>query len=187
MVAPGSSTAFDIAASWAIIAVHADSVGTIQAMSKKKIVARLSPIHGNGVFADEAIRKGERIVRYKGKVSTHAQVDEAYGELEENGHTFLFTLNDDYVIDANVDGNVARWLNHSCAPNCEAVVEENAKGKAHKDKIFIEAIRDIEPGEELTYNYGIVLDTPHTAKMKKVWGCKCGAKRCTGTMLQPKR
>ncbi len=156
-------------------------------MSKKKIVARLSPIHGNGVFADEAIRKGERIVRYKGKVSTHAQVDEAYGELEENGHTFLFTLNDDYVIDANVDGNVARWLNHSCAPNCEAVVEENAKGKVHKDKIFIEAIRDIEPAEELTYNYGIVLDTPHTAKMKKVWGCKCGAKRCTGTMLQPKR
>jgi uncharacterized protein len=161
--------------------------GTVHAMSKKKIVARLSPIHGNGVFADEAIRKGDRIVRYKGKVRTHAQVDEAYGELEENGHTFLFTLNDDYVIDANVDGNVARWINHSCAPNCEAVLEENSKGKGHKDKVFIEAIRDIEPGEELTYNYGIVLDEPHTAKMKKVWGCKCGAKKCTGTMLQPKR
>ena len=155
-------------------------------MSKKKIVARLSPIHGNGVFADEAIRKGERIVRYKGKVLTHAQVDEAYGELDEDGHTFLFTLNDDYVIDANVDGNVARWINHSCAPNCEAVLEENRKGKGHKDKVFIEAIRDIEPGEELTYNYGIVLDDPHTAKMKKTWGCKCGAKKCTGTMLQPK-
>ncbi len=156
-------------------------------MSKKKIVARLSPIHGNGVFADETIRKGDRIVRYKGAVRTHDEVDEAYGDIDENGHTFLFTLNDNYVIDANVDGNIARWINHSCAPNCEAVLEENGKGKAHKDKVFIEAIRDIQPGEELTYNYGIVLDEPHTAKMKKVWGCKCGAKKCTGTMLQPKK
>ncbi len=155
-------------------------------MSKKKIVARLSPIHGNGVFADELIRKGERVVRYKGEVRSHAQVDEAYGEIDENGHTFLFTLNDDYVIDANVDGNVARWINHSCAPNCEAVLEENTKGKPRKDKVFIEAIRDIQPGEELTYNYGIVLAERHTAKMKKIWGCKCGAKKCTGTMLQPK-
>lgn len=156
-------------------------------MSKKKIVARLSPIHGNGVFADELISKGDRIVRYKGKVRTHDEVDEAYGELEENGHTFLFTLNDDYVIDANVDGNIARWINHSCAPNCEAVVEENSNGKTHKDKVFIEAISDIQPGEELTYNYGIVLDEAHTAKQKKIWACKCGAKKCTGTMLQPKR
>ncbi len=155
-------------------------------MPKKKIVARLSPIHGNGVFADELIRKGERIVRYKGEVRSHAQVDEAYADIDENGHTFLFTLNDDYVIDANVDGNVARWINHSCAPNCEAVLEENAKGKPRKDKVFIEAIRDIQPGEELTYNYGIVLAERHTAKMKKIWGCKCGAKKCTGTMLQPK-
>jgi SET domain-containing protein len=91
------------------------------------------------------------------------------------------------VIDANVDGNIARWINHSCDPNCEAVVEENDKGKPHKDKVFIEAIRDIEPGEELTYNYGIVLDEPHTAALKKLWGCRCGAKKCTGTMLQPKR
>lgn len=156
-------------------------------MPKKKIVARLSPIHGNGVFADEAIRKGDRIVRYKGKVRSHAEVDELYGEQQENGHTFLFTLNDDYVIDANEDGNIARWINHSCAPNCEAVQEANAKGKTHKDKVFIEAIRDIAPGEELTYNYGIVLDEPHTAKLKKLWGCRCGSKQCTGTMLQPKR
>ena len=155
-------------------------------MPKKKIVARLSPIHGNGVFADELIRKGERIVRYKGEVRTHADVDEAYADIDENGHTFLFTLNDDYVIDGNVDGNVARWINHSCAPNCEAVQEENTKGKPHKDKVFIEAIRDIQPGEELTYNYGIVLAERHTAKLKKIWGCKCGAKKCTGTMLQPK-
>lgn len=156
-------------------------------MPKKKIVARLSPIHGNGVFADEAIAKGERIVRYKGKLRDHEAVDRVYADQDENGHTFLFTLNEDYVVDANVDGNIARWINHSCQPNCEAVIEENDKGKRHKDKIYIQAIRDIASGEELTYNYGIVLHEPHTAKLKAVWACRCGSKRCTGTMLQPKR
>jgi SET domain-containing protein len=156
-------------------------------MSKKKIVARLSSIHGNGVFADEPIRKGERIVRYKGTLRTHKEVDRLYGDLDENGHTFLFTLNDEYVIDANEGGNVARWINHSCDPNCESVTEENDKGKSHKDKVFIEAIRNIKPGEELTYNYGIVLEERYTPKLKKVWECRCGSKNCTGTMLQPKR
>ena len=156
-------------------------------MAKKKIVARLSPIHGNGVFADETIAKGERIVRYKGKLRDHEAVDRIYGELDENGHTFLFTLNEDYVVDANVDGNIARWINHSCQPNCEAVIEENGKGKRQKDKIFIQAIRDIAEGEELTYTSGIVLAEPHTARLKKRWACHCGSPRCTGTMLQPKR
>lgn len=153
----------------------------------KKISARRSDIHGNGVFATDVIEKGERVVRYKGKLRAHNEVDTEYGDIDEDGHTFLFTLNDDYVIDANVDGNVARWINHSCKPNCEAVVEENGKNKPRKDKIFIEAMRKIQPGEELTYNYGITLDEPHTAKLKKLWACKCGAKNCTGTMLQPKR
>ena len=153
----------------------------------KKIEARRSEIHGNGVFATAAIAKGERIVRYKGALRTHDEVDADYGEVEEDGHTFLFTLNDDYVIDANIQGGVARWINHSCDPNCEAVVEEDDKGRAHKDKVFIEALRDIKAGEELTYNYGIVLDERHTPKLKKLWGCRCGAPDCTGTMLQPKR
>ena len=154
---------------------------------KKKIEARLSQIHGNGVFATEAIKKGERIVRYKGKLRSHAEVDEEYGEDDEDGHTFLFTLNDDYVVDANVDGNIARWINHSCDPNCEAVIEEHDGKNRKKDKVFIEAIRAIKPGEELTYNYGITLDEPHTARLKKIWACRCGSKKCTGTMLQPKK
>ncbi len=154
---------------------------------KHKIEARLSPIHGNGVFAKEAIAKGERIVRYKGTLRTHEEVDEEYGDEDENGHTFLFTLNDDYVIDANVGGNVARWINHSCKPNCESEVEENGKGGGKKDRVYIQAMRAIKAGEELTYNYGITLDEPHTAKVKKLWACKCGAKKCTGTMLQPKK
>jgi SET domain-containing protein len=153
----------------------------------KKIEARESEIHGKGVFATAVIEKGERIVRYKGMLRTHDEVDAEYGELDENGHTFLFTLNDDFVIDGNVDGGVARWINHSCAPNCEAVVEEDDKDRRHKDKVFIEALRRIEPGEELTYNYGIVLDERHTPKLKKLWGCRCGAAKCTGTLLQPKR
>lgn len=154
---------------------------------QKKIEARISQIHGNGVFATEDIAEGERVIRYKGALRTHDEVDEEYGELEEDGHTFLFTLNDDYVIDGNHNSNVARWINHSCDPNCEAVVEEDDKGRSHKDKVFIEAIRDIAAGEELTYNYGIVLDERHTPKLKKLWGCRCGADSCTGTMLQPKR
>jgi len=152
----------------------------------KKIERRQSSIHGNGVFATEAIGKGERVIRYKGEVRTHAAVDVDYAGHDETGHTFLFSLNDEYVIDANRDGNVARWINHSCAPNCEAVQEENVKGKKHKDKVFIEAMRDIAQGEELSYNYGIVLDEPYTPELKTLWECRCGSSECTHTMLQPK-
>lgn len=154
---------------------------------KRKIVARRSAIHGNGVFAALPISKGERVIQYKGRLRTHAEVDAEYGEENETGHTFLFTLNDDYVLDANVDGNIARWINHSCKPNCESSHEEDPKGRPEKDRIYIEAIRDIAPGEELTYNYGIILDEPHNARNKKLWACRCGARKCTGTMLQPKR
>ena len=153
----------------------------------KKIEARRSAIHGNGVFATGALAAGERIVRYKGKLRTHDEVDRLYADDLESGHTFLFTLNDKYVIDANEDGNDARWINHSCEPNCEAVLEESESGKKRKDRVYIEAMRDIAPGEELTYNYGIVLAEAHTAALKKRWACRCGSPRCTGTMLQPKR
>lgn len=155
--------------------------------AKKRIERRQSAIHGNGVFATGMIAKGECIVRYKGLLRSHAEVDAEYGDLEENGHTFLFTLNDEYVIDANIDGNIARWINHSCSPNCEAILYEDSKGRRHKDKIRIHALRDIAPGEELSYNYGIVLHEPHTAARKKLWACHCGAENCSGTMLQPKR
>ena len=113
----------------------------------KKIEARRSAIHGNGVFATEAIAKGERVIRYKGLLRTHAEVDEVYAEEADSGHTFIFTLNDKYVIDANVDGNDARWINHSCDPNCEAAWLEHDSGKKRKDRIYIEALRDIKPGE----------------------------------------
>jgi len=153
----------------------------------KKIQARKSSIHGNGVFAVADIKKGERVIEYKGKRRTHDEVDADDTGDVESGHTFLFTLNDDYVIDANYKGNDARWINHSCDPNCEAMIEEAEGDDRTADKVFIEAIRAIKPGEELTYNYGITLAERHTARLKKIWECRCGSPKCTGTMLQPKR
>ena len=152
-----------------------------------KIRQRKSSIHGNGVFAVAAIAKGERIIEYKGELRSHADVDAGEAGDVESGHTFLFTLNDDYVIDANHKGNDARWINHSCAPNCEALIVEHDGADRRRDKVVIEALRPIAVGEELTYNYGIRLAERHTARLKKIWACRCGAPNCTGTMLQPKR
>jgi SET domain-containing protein len=151
-----------------------------------KIAARRSAIHGNGVFATAAIKKGERVVEYKGRRRTHEEVDAGDTGDADSGHTFLFTLNDEYVIDANHEGGVAKWINHSCDPNCEAVLEENEEGDPRKDRVFIEAIRDIAKGEELSYNYGITLAEKHTKRLKEIWACRCGSPACTGTMLQPK-
>jgi SET domain-containing protein len=153
----------------------------------RRIVARRSPIHGNGVFAVAPIKKGEEIIEYKGTLMTHDEADEMYGDGGETGHTFLFTLNDEYIIDANRKGGIARWINHSCDPNCEAFVEEHEGDNRRKDRVIIEAKRNIKAGEELTYDYGIVLEVPHTARLKKKWICLCGSPKCTGTLLKPKR
>lgn len=152
----------------------------------KKLIAQTSPIHGNGVFAGRDLAEGEELVEYKGKRISHAKADRRYAGGSESGHTFLFTLNERWIIDANVDGNKARWINHSCDPNCQAVLHEDAKGRAKRDRVIIEALRAIKAGEELTYDYGITLEEPHTARLKKVWACRCGAPTCSGTMLKPK-
>ena len=153
----------------------------------RRIQTRRSSIHGNGVFANAPIAAGARLIEYRGLLRTHEEADALYADDLESGHTFLFTLNDDYLIDANFHGNAARWINHSCAPNCQAVLVEAENGDRRQDRVFIEALRDIEAGEELTYNYGIRLTVPHTAKLKKQWACRCGASSCSGTLLQPKR
>lgn len=153
----------------------------------RRITVRRSPIHGNGVFAYRAIRAGTEIIEYKGRLLTHDEADERYGGNTEEGHTFLFTLNDDYVIDGNDQGNSARWINHSCDPNCQAVTIEDDEGRPDKDCVVIEALRNIKAGEELSFDYGIVLDVPHTRQRKAIWACRCGSPNCTGTMLKPKR
>ena len=152
----------------------------------KKIATRKSAIHGNGMFAVAPIAKGERLIEYKGRRRSHDEVDNDDSGDVESGHTFLFTLDEDWVIDANYEGNSARWINHSCAPNCEAVMEED-EDDARASRVFIEAIRAIRPGEELTYDYGITLAQRHTPRLKKIWACRCGARDCTGTMLRPRR
>jgi SET domain-containing protein len=153
----------------------------------RRIVRRQSPIHGNGVFAVSNIRRGESIVEYRGRRLTHAEADRRFGNEVDSGHTFLFTLNDEYLVDGGDGGNVARWINHSCAPNCQAWIVEHDSGDKRRDKIMIEARRDIRAGEELTYDYGITLEERQTAKLKRLWACRCGARRCTGTLLKPKK
>lgn len=156
-------------------------------LMSRSIVLRRSPIHGNGLFAARNLPAGQRLIEYRGQRLTHAQADRGHSHDVESGHTFLFTLNDDYVIDGSLQGNSARWINHSCAPNCEAVLEE-APGNPRADRVFIESIRPIKAGEELSYDYGIILsDTRHTARMKKLWPCRCGSHKCTGTLLKPKK
>lgn len=153
----------------------------------RTIIARRSPIHGTGVFAARTIKAGDDVVQYEGRLITHAYADKHYGDGGETGHTFLFTLNDRYIIDANVGGTDARWINHSCDPNCQAVLYEDDKGRKKKDRVVIEALRDIARGEELTYDYGITLEVRQTPRLKKIWECRCGSPKCTGTMLKSKR
>ena len=95
-------------------------------------------------------------------------------------HTFFFSLDDGRVIDANVGGNAARWINHSCAPNCET--EETDDGK-----VFIFAQRSIAKGEELTYDYRLKIDDKLTKKEFAHFACRCGAPSCRGTMLAAKK
>ena len=141
---------------------------------------RNSPIQGKGGFAKRLIRKGERIIEYKGERISWEEADERYDdENQDRHHTFLFEVDDDTVIDAGVRGNAAKYINHSCDPNCEAVTEHG--------HVFIEAIRDIPKGAELFYDYSYILDEPHTAKVKKRYPCWCGSRKCRGTILGKKR
>jgi SET domain-containing protein len=137
-------------------------------------------MQGMGVFATERIPAGIRLIEYAGARLTPAEADARYPDVVgERHHTFLFAIDDDIVIDAAVDGNDARWINHSCDPNCDAVIEDA--------RIWIETIRDIAPGEELAYDYAYELEERHTPAAKKRFPCHCGAATCRGTILTKKR
>lgn len=145
-----------------------------------RVAVRSSPIHGRGVFAVGAITRGARILEYTGERMSHAKADRLYGDLHEgSSHTMLFAANDKVVIDATKRGGPARWINHSCAPNCEANEEDG--------RVFIDAIRAIKPGQELSYDYNLVLEERHTAKQKREHPCHCGARKCRHTLLGDKR
>jgi uncharacterized protein len=139
-----------------------------------------SPIQGFGAFATRHIPANTRLIEYAGERLTPEEAEARYPDsLTERHHTYLFAIDDDVVIDAAVNGNDARFINHSCDPNCDAVIEDG--------RIWIETIRDVEPGEELAYDYAYILEERHTPAAKKRFPCYCGAATCRGTILGKKR
>ena len=141
---------------------------------------RESPIQGRGAFATRPIPAGTRLIEYAGQRLTPAEADARYPDVPgERHHTYLFAIDDDVVIDAAVNGNAARFINHSCAPNCDAVIDDG--------RIWIETIRDVMPGDELAYDYAYVLEERHTPAAKRRYPCTCGARECRGTILGKKR
>jgi SET domain-containing protein len=147
--------------------------------AKPAYAVRNSPIHGRGVFATRTIRKGDDIVEYRGRRITADEADDLPDSDPDNPfHTFLFELNDGRVIDAGVRGNAARWINHSCQPNC--VPYEDDAGH-----VIIEAKRTISAGEELSYDYKLNVPGRRSARMLANYACRCGAPRCRGSMVDP--
>ena len=148
--------------------------------SAKRIQVRKSGIHGKGVYAVAAIAADELIIEYTGeRISWDEAMERHPHDPAQPNHTFYFHIDDGRVIDALHGGNSSRWINHACDPNCEA---DEVDGRVH-----IRALRDLAPGEELFYDYGLVIEERYTPKLKKEFACHCGSAICRGTMLAPKR
>jgi len=145
-------------------------------------VVRNSHIHGRGVFALRRIRAGTRIVEYTGERISNAEADRRYDDTKmKRHHTFLFTLDKKTVIDGAIKtgGGDASFINHSCEPNCEAVITDR--------KIFIHALHTIQPGEELAYDYQYERTGKNDAELEKFYVCRCGAPNCRGSIMKPAR
>jgi hypothetical protein len=139
---------------------------------------RRSRVHGHGAFAIRKIRKGARITEYLGDRISHREADRRYSQKQTDAdHTFLFIVDRGVVIDAGLNGNDARFINHSCNPNCESVIDDR--------RVFIEATRTIQPGEELSYDYQIGRDRGDPPDVDEIYACRCGASGCRGSMLWP--
>jgi len=147
---------------------------------RQRLALRRSGIHGRGVFAREHIPAGTRLIEYTGERITQEEGDRRYPWDDSTPyHTLLFTVEDDLLVDGGVGGNVSRWINHSCDPNCTSVIEDR--------RIYIDSLRDIEPGEELTFDYHFVTQDRITPAVKRRFPCHCGAANCRGTLLKKKR
>ncbi len=146
----------------------------------RRLKVRESGVHGKGVFALRPLPADKRIIEYTGEVITWKEALRRHPhDPNQPNHTFYFHIDDKHVIDGARNGNDARWINHSCEPNCEA--------DAADGRVFLKALRDIEPGEELSFDYGLVIEARYTAKLKKEFECRCGSSMCRGTMLAPKK
>lgn len=141
----------------------------------KRIVVKQSPVHGKGVFATRTISAGEHILEYKGELTTWRRASARLRGHGDPGHTFVFGLSSGRVIDGSRGGNSARWINHACNANCEAVETD--------DRIFIYAITDIAAGAELFIRYGLSVDEPLTRDIREQYRCSCGATTCRKSML----
>lgn len=146
----------------------------------RRIQVRRSGVHGKGVFALQPLAAGEVLIEYKGEVISWEEALRRHPhDPAQPNHTFYFHLDDSRVVDGGVGGNASRWINHACEPNCET---EEVDGR-----IFVKALRDIAAGEELFFDYRLVLEGRHTPKVKREYACWCGSPRCRGTLLGPKR
>lgn len=145
----------------------------------RRIQVRKSGVHGKGVFALQPIAKGEVVIEYIGDIITWKEALRRHPhDPNDPHHTFYFHIDDRHVIDGKRNGNSSRWINHACRGNCETEVIEG--------RVFVKALRHLKPGEELFYDYGLVIDGRQTAKLKKQYQCLCGHRKCRGTMLAPK-
>lgn len=143
---------------------------------KPKWVVRRSQIHGTGVFASQAIRKGARIIEYTGERISQEEADRRYDdESGDHAHVVLFSLEDGTCIDGGSGGGPARFVNHSCEPNCES---SEVKGR-----IFLHALRAIRQGEEITYDYRLDYASGLSAEDRARYACRCGTPQCRGTQL----
>jgi len=158
-----------------------DSLLTQRVLKPRAFVVKKSAIAGRGAFAKRDLPKGVRIAEYTGARITPDEADEKYPFPEDGRphHTFLFNVDEHTVIDGSVGGDPSRFINHSCSPNCEAVIEE--------DRVFIDTIKPIRAGEELVYDYQFILEEPHNAANRKLYPCYCGSRKCRGTILADKR
>ncbi len=140
---------------------------------------RDSGIVGRGAFALRDIAPGERLIEYKGERITQAEADRRYDDdsMDEH-HTFLFDVSDKVVIDATYDGNEARYINHSCDPNCES--------ELRRGRVYIVAMRRIRAGEELHYDYAYQRDGTETEREEEQYRCRCGTARCRGSIMEPR-
>jgi SET domain-containing protein len=151
-----------------------------KAKPASRIEVRRSGIHGRGVFARDRIRKGARIIEYTGRRIPWKDAQELPPLDPGNPyHTVFFSVDNGDVIDAAVGGNEARWINHSCEPNCETFEEDY--------RIFVHALRGLRPGEELFFDYKMIPAERRSPKVEKEFACFCGAEKCRGTMLAPKK
>ena len=153
-------------------------------MSTPRTVVRRSAIHGRGVFANIDLPANTRVLEYRGERIDSAEAFRRYGDNSGSGETYLFAVNDHWLIDGSAGGSSARFINHSCDPNCEAVIWVNIDGDERRDRVYIETLRPIRAGEDLSFDYALGLSPEIAGTARERWRCRCAAVQCRGSLLR---